>query len=230
MAASTAAASTEAPSVPHSRVYTKTGDTGASSLYNGVRRDKDDVVFCALGDVDELNASLGLAREHCAGLAQEQSTGGGAGVGAGALASQLVEVQSRLLDVGSAVATPASSSRAEQLARVAFSPAHTDEVEGWIDVLDAALPPLTNFILPGGGLAAAHLHVARTVCRRAERSVAALARDGHVPRAVAVYLNRLSDYLFVAARAAAAATPGAVEAVYKKGTPLLERAAAARQA
>ena len=184
------------------KVYTKTGDAGTTSLYNGARLPKDDAFFGALGDVDELNACIGLAREHCAAL----------GVG---LEEQLAEVQSRLLDAGSAIATPASTSRAEQLARAAFRSDITGRLEGWIDAMEEALPPLKNFILPSGGLASAHLHVARTVCRRAERQATALSRGGELPLEVPVFLNRLSDYLFVAARFACLKCGGREE-VYKK--------------
>lgn len=117
------------------KVYTKTGDKGTTSLYNNERRPKDDAFFEALGDVDELNASIGLSREHCAAL----------GVG---IEAQLAEIQSRLLDAGSAIATPARSSRPEQLARAAFSSDITATLEGWIDAMEEALPPLKNFILP----------------------------------------------------------------------------------
>lgn len=109
-----------------------------------------------------------------------------------------------MLDVGSAVATPQHSSSASKAARASFQAAGTAvaQLEQWLDTLDARLPPLRNFILPGGGVAAASLHAARAVARRAERSVVPLVRDGHVDAAVGVYLNRLSDYLFVAARTA----------------------------
>ena len=117
-----------------------------------------------------------------------------------ACALQLAYVQSRLLDVGSAIATLRSASAA-QLARVGFGDEPTRVLEAWLDELDAALPPLTAFILPSGGRAAAALHVARSVCRRAERAVVPLTRNDCEP-CVAVFLNRLSDYLFVAARTA----------------------------
>ena len=117
------------------KVYTKTGDEGTSSLYNGKRRPKDDVLFAALGDVDELNASIGLAREYCS-------------AGAVGIESQLVEIQSRLLDVGSSIATPASTSTAAQLVRVTFPSGMAAKLETWIDEFDEELPTLTNFILP----------------------------------------------------------------------------------
>lgn len=118
-------------------MYTKTGDKGTSSLYNGTRASKTDAVFAALGDTDELNAAIGLAREHCAELSD-----------VGSLVDQLVVIQSRLLDAGSAIATPTSSSSEAQLERVTFDEAHVEVLEEWIDEMDETLPPLKNFILP----------------------------------------------------------------------------------
>lgn len=184
------------------KVYTKTGDKGTSSLYSGERREKDDAVFAALGDVDELNSVVGVAREYAASLDPK-------------LATQLEIIQSRLLDVGSAVATPIPSSNDKKLQRVAFDASATDHLEKWIDDYTADLPALTQFILPSGGPASSFLHMARSVCRRAERSVVPLARDGSTETSVAVYLNRLSDYLFTAARHAAQKA-GEPEVVYKK--------------
>ena len=184
------------------KIYTKTGDKGSSSLYSGARRDKDDAVFAALGDVDELNSVMGVAREYAAPLDPT-------------LATQLEIIQSRLLDVGSAVATPIPTSHDTKLKRVAFDAASLEVVEKWIDEWTAELPPLTQFILPSGGAASSFLHMARSVCRRAERSVVPLARDGSTDETVAVYLNRLSDYLFTAARIAAK-KDGKSEVVYKK--------------
>jgi len=169
------------------KIYTKTGDGGSSSLYSGERRAKDDAVFAALGDVDELNSVVGVARGYAADL--------DAGLGL-----QLETIQSRLMDVGSAVATPLPSSSDKKLARAAFDAANTAQLEGWIDALTEQLPPLASFILPSGGPAASFMHMARAVCRRAERSVVPLAQGGATDAAVAVYLNRLSDYFFTAAR------------------------------
>lgn len=142
------------------KVYTKTGDAGESSLYTGERRAKDDDFFAALGDVDELNAAIGLAREHCA-------------AGGVALEAQLIEIQSRLLDVGSAIATPAGTSTPEQRARAAFPSAITRSLEGWIDEFDAQLPPLKNFILP----------VRRAACRRRHCGSVRVARVRALTRA-----------------------------------------------
>ena len=184
------------------KVYTKTGDKGSSSLYSGERREKDDIIFAALGDVDELNSVVGVAREYAAELDPE-------------LGSQLETIQSRLLDIGSAVATPIPSSNEKKLQRVAFNASATDDLEKWIDAYTEMLPALTQFILPSGGPAASFLHMSRSICRRAERSVVPLARDGSTDQSVAVYLNRLSDYLFTAARHAAQKA-GKPEVVYKK--------------
>jgi ATP:cob(I)alamin adenosyltransferase len=117
---------------------------------------------------------------------------------------QLAEVQSRLLDVGSAVATPPGAPGASdvKVARTRFGGAAVARIEAAVDALDAALPPLRAFILPSGGRAAAALHAARAVCRRAERAVVPLVRCGDVEPDVGAYLNRLSDYLFAAARTA----------------------------
>ena len=108
-------------------------------------------------------------------------------------------IQSRLLDVGSVIATPISSQH-EKLARVGFKTEYVDSLERWIDQLDAALPPLKNFILPSGGEASARLHVARSVCRRAERSLVKQLLQGDVDESTYKFINRLSDFLFVAAR------------------------------
>jgi len=192
------------------KVYTRTGDGGRSSLYTGERRSKAAAVFSALGDVDELNCAVGVAREFAATdlPAREGCPLGG----------QLAEVQSRLLDVGSAVATPPGSASDAKARRVHFDAGHAGRLEGWIDTMEEELPPLKNFILPSGGRPAAFLHAARAVCRRAEREVVGLAGEGEeevVELTVRVYLNRLSDYLFTAARYAAL-REGKPEVVYKK--------------
>jgi cob(I)alamin adenosyltransferase len=198
------------------RIYTKTGDKGTSSLYNGQRRSKGDVFFEALGDVDELNGFIGLCRESLRSLSLSTSSE------VNTLEAQLAEIQSRLLDVGSAIATPISSSTPEQLLRAKFDAApNTSQLEGWIDEFDTALPPLRNFILPSGGLPSSQLHVARSVCRRAERRAFELVSAGDLDESTAIYLNRLSDYLFMAARMACKLTNG-VETVYKKRETTVE--------
>lgn len=207
------------------RVYTRTGDKGKSALYNGARAPKSSPVFAALGDTDELNAAIGIAIEHCTRvqpfmMSMRQRVTNPDGTDSSAIEpldvlSQLVAVQSRLLDLGSCIATPLEGSTEEQLARAAFSEDHATVLESWIDAMSDALPPLRNFILPSGGLASAHLHLARTVCRRAERAVMPLVLEGQAPAAAGVFLNRLSDYLFTAARFAAL-SDGMPEQPYKK--------------
>lgn len=186
-----------------SSIYTRTGDSGTSSLYNGERRSKTDLTFEALGNSDELNAAIGLAREYCA----DANNG---------IDTMLEEIQSRLFDLGSAVATPQDNSSSEKKAYTAFPSSCTSQVEAWIDELDSQLPPIKNFVIPSGGLSSVHLNLARTICRRAERSVIPLVEDKHVDAEVAKYLNRLSDFLFVAGRAAVA-REGKKEILWRKG-------------
>eukprot|EP00188_Purpureofilum_apyrenoidigerum_P002241 Plantae.Rhodophyta-Purpureofilum_apyrenoidigerum.ctg23719.p1 GENE.Plantae.Rhodophyta-Purpureofilum_apyrenoidigerum.ctg23719~~Plantae.Rhodophyta-Purpureofilum_apyrenoidigerum.ctg23719.p1 ORF type:complete len:219 (-),score=35.30 Plantae.Rhodophyta-Purpureofilum_apyrenoidigerum.ctg23719:209-865(-) len=167
------------------RIYTRTGDKGHSSLFNGERRSKDDAVFEALGNLDVSNAQVGLAREH---LTDKE------------LRDKFALIQSALFDAGAAVATPRPTSSEARLKQVAFDASKIRQLERWIDELDAVLPPLRKFILPGGGTAAANVHVARTAVRTAERRVFSLVHDDHVDETVGQYLNRLGDFLFVAAR------------------------------
>jgi len=182
---------------------------GQSSLFNGERRHKDDPIFDALGSVDELNAAVGMAYVQCeaeyAGTTVDPSTTPSLGdKGLGWLLPQLKEIQMRLLDVGSLVATPLRTSPSERLNRVSFDGvSEANKLERYIDAMDAQLPPLTVFILPGGGAPSASLHFARAVCRRAERKVCTLVRHEDCDTSAAIYLNRLSDYCFVAARFAA---------------------------
>ncbi|KAI8072602.1 Adenosylcobalamin biosynthesis, ATP:cob(I)alamin adenosyltransferase-like protein [Gongronella butleri] len=185
------------------KIYTKTGDKGTSSLYNGERRDKDDDIFEALGTTDELSSYLGLAMEY---LENEEF-----------LVECLEKVQCCLQDIGSNIATPRERSNERRLGQTTFDPtgALVKELEDWIDKADEELPRLTKFILPSGGKASSTLHVARSICRRAERRVQPLAREHLCDDSVAVYLNRLSDFLFNAARLAAKHA-GKEEKVYIK--------------
>ena len=131
------------------KIYTRTGDKGTSSLFNGERRRKDDHVFCALGDTDELNAAIGIAQGHCEALCRSQGAVGEGGADLLLLVPpQLNAVQSRLLDIGSALATPVSCSTEARLQRAKFDEGgrSTTELEAWMDALDAKLPPLRNFI------------------------------------------------------------------------------------
>jgi len=201
------------------RIYTKTGDEGTSSLYSGERRPKTDAAFAALGDVDELNSIIGIAREFVASGTDNMSSESSDVIKVTRLTSvneQLQEIQSRLLDIGSAVATPISTSSESKIQRASFSEGHVNTLERWIDQHDATLPQLTSFILPSGGFASSHLHLARAACRRAERSVIPLVSQGSTDVQVSIYLNRLSDYLFTIARVAAK-QDCKPEIVYKKG-------------
>ena len=175
------------------KIYTKTGDSGTSSLYNGERREKTNRTFAALGDADECSSAIAIAREFVAELPEHDKKE--------TIALTLEWAQSRLLDVGSCIATPPTSSDAKRQ-RTEFSEDHARFLEDRIDELNEELPALTMFILPSGGKAASHLHLARAVCRRAERSTVsvALAEEDASLHSVMKFLNRLSDYLFTAAR------------------------------
>jgi cob(I)alamin adenosyltransferase len=166
------------------KIYTKTGDTGLTGLLGRGRVTKDDPRIEAYGTIDELNAVLGMVR--ASPLAAEDD-------------ARLARVQEELFVVGSALADPDPNGPFH----AAIGPGPAARLEAEIDALEADLTPLTRFILPGGAPAAAGLHLARTVCRRAERRVVALGRQPgeHVPGDLIIYLNRLSDYLFVLARA-----------------------------
>ncbi|KAI7899856.1 Adenosylcobalamin biosynthesis, ATP:cob(I)alamin adenosyltransferase-like protein [Cokeromyces recurvatus] len=187
------------------KIYTKTGDKGTSGLYNGERRDKDDVIFEALGTTDELTSNIGLSTEFLMDYTWGLD-----------LIKQLTTIQCNLQDIGSNIATPREHSNAVRLAQTRFDPdkVHVTQLENWIDEYDKKLPKLTKFILPSGGKPSASLHVTRSVCRRAERRVQPLTRDGMCEESVGVYLNRLSDFLFVAARWAAQSL-GREERIYK---------------
>lgn len=165
------------------KIYTRTGDLGETSLLGGVRVSKDHQRVAAYGDVDETNAALGAVRA----LAEEP------------LERLLLGIQKDLFAIGAQLADPTHKVAAKR-AKAAVTAAHVRRLEKAIDVREEKLPPLRSFVMPGGTPAAALLHQARTVCRRAERSVVTLARDADVDRRIIVYLNRLSDFLFVLAR------------------------------
>ena len=166
------------------RIYTRTGDRGETSLFDNTRVSKADARVDAYGEVDELNACLGAARA--------------AGVG-GDLAAPLAGIQQDLFALGARLADP-SARIADRVTKAAITATAVERLEQLIDRLDAEAPPLRRFILPGGAPGGALLHLARTVCRRAERRVIALGPDAVDPILI-VYLNRLSDLLFVMARA-----------------------------
>ncbi|XP_074527503.1 corrinoid adenosyltransferase MMAB [Halichoeres trimaculatus] len=184
------------------KIYTKTGDKGFSSTFTGERRPKEDHIFEALGNTDELSSAIGLAREFCLDKGHT-------------FTYQLDKIQCILQDVGSNIATPQSSARESHIKRTKFTAQPIADLEIWIDKFTEELPPLTNFILPSGGKSSAALHLARTVCRRAERSVAPIVRSGEADPDVAKFLNRLSDYLFTVARYAAL-KEGSEEKIYKR--------------
>jgi cob(I)alamin adenosyltransferase len=169
------------------RIYTRTGDTGETSLFGGQRVPKDHPRVSAYGAIDELNAVLGVAR--AAGPAPE-------------IDALLQRVQHHLFDLGSELATPQTASPAAAAHASRVAPSWVEAMEQDIDRLEGALPPLREFILPGGTAAAAALHLARTVARRAEREIVALAAREPLNPDLLRYVNRLSDLLFVLARAA----------------------------
>ncbi len=168
------------------KIYTKRGDQGETDLFGGERVGKDALRVAAYGEVDELNAVVGVAAASGCDEALEQP---------------LREIQSALFDLGAALATPDAAHR-EKAGVTGLSSGDVAALEGLIDRLEDKLAPLTTFILPGGSPPAAAFHVARTVCRRAERAVVRLASepDESVDASGLRYLNRLSDLLFVMAR------------------------------
>jgi len=184
------------------KIYTRTGDDGTTALGTGERRKKYDLRVAAYGTLDETNAAIGIARLHTSDDA--------------ALDGALSRVQNDLFDVGADLTMPGKG-RGPGGARLTVTPAQVAWLESEIDRLNAALSPLKSFILPGGAAAAAYLHLARTVCRRAERLIAELAdKPGEtVASDVLKYVNRLSDYLFVAARHANG--EGARDVLWKPG-------------
>ena len=167
------------------KIYTKTGDDGTTSLFDGTRVAKTHPRVVAYGVVDELNAHLGAAR--AAGLVDD-------------LAAKVADLQRDLFALGARLADPRHKI-AERVTKATIADGDVARLEGWIDELEAGLPPLRHFILAGGSPAGAALHVARTICRRAELHALQLG-EGEVEAVVLIYLNRLSDLLFVMARAA----------------------------
>jgi cob(I)alamin adenosyltransferase len=169
------------------KIYTRTGDDGSTGLGSGERRKKYDLRVAAYGTLDEANAAIGIARLHTAGDVT--------------LDAALSRIQNDLFDVGADLCTPGKG-RGPDGARLTVTPAQVDWLESEIDRLNDALAPLKSFVLPGGTAAAAYLHLARTICRRAERLIAELKdKPGEsVGAEVLQYVNRLSDFLFVAGR------------------------------
>ena len=169
------------------KIYTKTGDQGSTGLFGGGRVPKDHVRVEAYGDVDELNAVIGMARS-----AEPMPR----------VDEVLVPIQRDLFAIGALLATPDRDKMAQHLQKARIDERRIAELEQSIDDAEAELEPLRAFVLPGGTPKAAALHVARTVCRRAERRVVRLQHDVEVPGIVVIYMNRLSDLLFTLARLA----------------------------
>lgn len=171
------------------KIYTKTGDTGTTSLFTGQRVHKDNAFIEALGTVDEGNTAIGLALSlFPKGHSLDQTK------------EQLEIIQHALFDVGAALATPRSCHQNQKLEKTRFDNEAIEYLEKWIDAMESQLPLLKNFILPGGHPAGAALHLSRSIIRRAERMVIPLFEQDDVTQDVLVYLNRLSDYLFVCSR------------------------------
>lgn len=165
------------------KIYTRGGDLGETSLAGGDRVSKSHIRIETMGTVDEANATLGLARLHTTGEPD----------------AMLARIQNDLFDLGADLARPTDATPGKSALRIIE--AQIARLESEIDRVNATLAPLTSFILPGGTAASAHLHLARTVVRRAERFAVALATQGSINPQIVTYLNRLSDHLFVLARA-----------------------------
>jgi cob(I)alamin adenosyltransferase len=164
------------------RIYTKTGDKGETALGDGTRLSKHSLRIQAFGTVDETNAAIGIARLHIEG----------------AVDAMLARIQNDLFDLGADLCVPETAKRSEGRLRIAD--AQVERLEREIDSMNAELSPLTSFVLPGGTAAAAYLHLARTIARRAERLMVELAAAEKINDAAIRYINRLSDHLFVASR------------------------------
>jgi cob(I)alamin adenosyltransferase len=169
------------------RIYTRGGDRGETSLGDGSRVRKQSLRVEAFGTVDEANAAVGLCRLHVAEAEDAAATD-----------AMLARIQNDLFDLGADLSTPEGSERRREALRIVA--AQVERLEREIDTMNADLKPLNSFVLPGGTALAAHLHLARTVARRAERQVAALAATEPVNAEAIKYLNRLSDHLFVLSR------------------------------
>ena len=171
------------------KIYTKTGDDGSTGLGNGERRKKYDLRVASYGTVDETNSCIGLARLHAGDMTEMDEA--------------LMRIQNDLFDLGADLATP-DDGKPLEYEPLRITQAQVERIESEIDALNARLEPLRSFVLPGGTPLSANLHLARTVARRAERLIVELSQDEseNVSKAAALYMNRISDYLFVAARAA----------------------------
>lgn len=190
------------------KIYTRTGDDGSTGLVGGIRVKKSSHKVSAYGDVDELNCHLGV----CTTLVTEQNIQ--------LLKDKLFIIQNELFDIGAELATPPDATWPDM---PKATQEHVTQLERWVDELNRSLPTLNSFILPGGTMLNAQLHVARAVCRRAERSIVLLQQEEVMSASILQYINRLSDLLFVMARVAAASA-GALEYVWvPRGSRPVER-------
>lgn len=170
------------------KIYTKTGDNGSTSLYGGTKVSKSNGRIETYGTIDELNSYLGLIRSYPISYI---------------LIEQLMIIQKDLFNIGAELATPQDKlflANGKPRLKVMISEDNITELENWIDDLDQSLEVMTHFILPGGNKASSHAHVARCICRRAERLIVAIKDEEEIRNEILKYLNRLSDYLFTAAR------------------------------
>lgn len=171
------------------KIYTKTGDKGSTSLFGGTRVPKDHIRIESYGTVDELNSYIGLIRDQEINSHYKKI---------------LIEIQDRLFTVGAILATPAEKETLKngspRLQNLGILETDIELLENEIDVMESKLPQMTHFVLPGGHATVSHCHIARCICRRAERLTVHLSHNEAVPEIVISYLNRLSDYLFVLAR------------------------------
>lgn len=171
------------------KIYTRTGDEGTTSLFSGQRVAKDNAFIEALGKVDEANCAIGLAVSFIPKQPLFSE-----------IIQQLETIQHALFDVGAALATPRTCHQDKKLEKTRFDKQAISSLEKWIDSMETELPSLKTFILPGGHSSGATLHLARSIVRNAERLVVPLFQQKDVSQEVLIYLNRLSDYLFIASR------------------------------
>jgi len=171
------------------KIYTRTGDKGKTSLFTGQRVTKDNDFIEALGTVDECNCAIGAALSFLPQDAKFQL-----------YRDQLETIQHALFDLGASLATPLSTADKSKIQKTRFDKEETESLEKWMDEIEVQIPPLKTFILPGGHPAGSMLHLARSICRRAERIIVPLNLHEDVSDNVMIYLNRLSDYLFMVSR------------------------------
>lgn len=170
------------------KIYTKTGDKGTTSLYGGTKVEKDNLRIETYGTIDELNSYIGLIRSYTIDPI---------------LMEELIIIQKDLFNIGAELATPADKlmlANGKPRLKVMIEESQITQLEEWIDDIDETLEIMTHFILPGGNQASSHTHVARCICRRAERLIVSLSKVEEIRPELFKYINRLSDYLFTAAR------------------------------